>query len=92
MVFSYDSHLNTSHFFGNVHVRVASRIFFKKNMFTLNMFNRILPENLERKYFSVHIAIFYKFAFHSRQFFFILVNCIMVFFYEMHCFERRRRE
>ena len=30
---------------------------------------RVLPESLERKYFSVHIAIFYKFAFHSCKFF-----------------------
>ena len=31
---------------------------------------RVLPESLERKYFSVHIAIFYKFAFHSCIIFF----------------------
>ena len=36
-------------------------------MFTLNTL-RVLPESLERKYFSVYIAIFYKFAFYSYKF------------------------
>ena len=97
LVFSYmyDSHLNTSHLFGNVHVRVASRIFFFKKYVYLK---HVLPESLERKYFSVHIAIFYKFAFSFPSGFFIFVNCVMVFFlflfifYEIHCFKWRRRE
>ena len=38
----------------------------------------VLPEGLERRYFSVHIAIFYKVAIHSCKVFF--VNCVMVFF------------
>ena len=52
----------------------------------------VLLESLECKYFSVHIPIFYKFAFHS----FFFVNCLMVFFvsffffYKMHCFKWRR--
>ena len=58
-----------------------------KSMFTFN----VLPESLERKYFSVHIPIFYTFAFHSSKVFF--VNCVMVFsFYKMHCFKWRRRK
>ena len=36
-IWYHDSHLHTSHFSGNVHVGVASMIFFFKNMFTLNM-------------------------------------------------------
>ena len=79
-MFSYDGHLNTSHFFGNVHVRVASMICYLKKYVYFKHVKRVLPESLERKYFSVHIAIFYKFAFHSCQFFFIFVNCVMVFF------------
>ena len=79
LVFSYDSHLSTSHFFGDVHVRVAPKINFFKYVYFKHV-KRVLPESLERKYFSVHIAIFYKFAFHSCQFFSIFVNCVMVFF------------
>ena len=95
-MFSYNSHLNTSHFFSNVHVRVASRISFFKYVYFKHV-KRILPKSLERKYFSVHIAIFYKFAFHSFSFFYYckLRHCIFCFFfnfYEMHCFELRRRE
>ena len=59
LVFSYDSHLNTSHFFGTVHARVASMIFLFKNVyFKHTCIKRVLPESLERKYFIVHIAIF----------------------------------
>ena len=44
----------------------------------------VLPEGLERRYFSVHIAIFYKVAIHSCKFFF--VNCVMVFFVFLYFF------
>ena len=40
-------------------------IFLKKKY---DHFKQVLPEILERKYYSVHIAIFYKFAFHSSTF------------------------
>ena len=51
--------------------------------FLKNMVKRVLPESIERKYFSVHIAIFSKFAFHSckvfcklRHVFFYLQNAL----------------
>ena len=73
------SHLNTSHFSGNVHVGVASMILFFKYVYFKHV-KSVLPEGLERRYFSVHIANFYKVAIHSRKFFFFFVNCVMVFF------------
>ena len=43
----------------------------------------VLPEGLERRYFSVHIAIFYKVAIHSCKFFFCKLRhgifCIFFF-------------
>ena len=55
---------------------------------------RVLPESLERKYFSVHISIFYKFAFHSFNFFYCKLRhgIFCIFFYKMHCFKWRRRK
>ena len=49
----------------------------------------VLPEGLERRYFSVHIAIFYKVAIHSCKHFFLQnffcklrhgIFCILFFF------------
>ena len=65
-------------------------IFFLKKMFTLNML--ILPESSERKYFSVQIAIFSKFAFHFCKAFFCKLHHGIFFFYKMHCFKWRRRK
>ena len=56
---------------------------------------RVLPESLERKYFSVHIAIFYKIAFHSCTFFFCkLHDGIFLHFFLLQnvCFKWRRRK
>ena len=53
----------------------------KKNMFTLNAFyRRALSVNI-----SVHIAIFYKFAFHSCNFFCKLRHGIFVSFFFTKC-------
>ena len=82
-----------SHFFGNIHVRVASMIFFFLKKVLFKHVKRVLPESFESKYFSVHIAIFYKFALHSYKIFFLkIASCYyyFFFFYKMHCFKRRR--
>ena len=55
LVFSFDSHLNTSHFSGNVHVGVASMIYFLKNMFTLNMLH---VRAFYRRALSVGISVY----------------------------------
>ena len=53
----------------------------------------VLPESLERKYSSVHIAIFYKFAFHSCKFFCKLRHGIFFFFFnKRHCFKWQCRK
>ena len=85
LVFSFDSHLNTSHFSGYVHVGVASMIYFLKKYVYFKHVKSVLPEGLERRYFSVHIAIFYKVAIHSCKFFFCKLRhgifCIFCFIF-----------
>ena len=80
-MFSYDSHLNTSNFFGNVHVRVAPMIFFsEKNMFTLNMLNAFYRRALSVNSLVYILLFSINLHFIPVSFFFIFENCVMVFF------------
>ena len=58
-------------------------IFFFKFVYFKHV-KSVLLECLERKYFSVHIAILYKVAIHSCKFF--LCFFFFFFFCKLHCF------